>query len=46
LQHEVIALWAGKVARAQDARRQGDDRAKQLKDSSHRDAYEAEGQKQ
>jgi hypothetical protein len=30
----------------QDARRQGDDCDKQLKDPSHRDAYEAEGQKQ
>jgi hypothetical protein len=31
---------------AQEARRQGDECDKQLKDPSHRDAYEAEGQEQ
>jgi len=41
------ALHASSLARpARDARWQGDDGAKQLKDSSHRDPYDAEGQKQ
>jgi hypothetical protein len=43
----AAALCISGMARpTQDACGQSDDRDKQLKDSSHRDAYEAEGQKQ